>query len=157
MKNNHLEQIKDFMILGSQKISNDIDISDENLNNLRYKLMLEELEELKLALQQHDKTESLDALIDIYYVLLGAILSFGFQSIFEREFLNVHDNNMTKFSESNSEAVKSQQFYKEKGIKVNIFEVVVNEKTYFIIKDEAGKIKKPYNYQPVKLNLNENN
>ena len=45
--------------------------------NLYTKLIEEEFKELKLAIDNNDKVETLDALIDILVVTIGALHSFG--------------------------------------------------------------------------------
>ena len=52
---------------------------NEQTKELRINLLAEELDELKEALENDDMQETLDALIDLQYVLDGAFLSFGLQ------------------------------------------------------------------------------
>ena len=62
----------------------------------RCEWMLGELEELVEALDKKDKTEILDALLDIQYFLSGTVLACGMQDIFEAGFDEVHRSNMAK-------------------------------------------------------------
>ena len=66
---------------------------------LRINLLQEELDELKEALDNNDLVETLDALIDLQYVLDGAFLSFGMQDVKEAAFNEVHRSNMSKLGE----------------------------------------------------------
>jgi len=66
---------------------------------LRINLLQEELDELKEALQNDDLVETLDALIDLQYVLDGAFLSFGLQDQKSAAFEEVHRSNMSKLGE----------------------------------------------------------
>ena len=66
--------------------------------NLRYKLQLEELKEYKEASLNGDIVETLDALVDQMYILIGTILKHGLQDKFEEAFDLVHQNNMNKLS-----------------------------------------------------------
>ena len=99
MKKNTLEQVQEFHETYGLPVLNSPDISDEKTNTLRINLLAEELEELKEALQQGDMVETLDALIDLQYVLDGAFLSFGMQALKEQAFNEVHRSNMSKLGE----------------------------------------------------------
>ncbi len=57
------------------------------------------MDELKEALEQGDLVETLDALIDLQYVLDGAFLSFGLQHVKQAAFDEVHRSNMSKLGE----------------------------------------------------------
>lgn len=65
---------------------------DSNLVDLRYRLLREELQELKVAIEECDRIEILDAITDINYIINGTYISFGLYSfcmkdeIDEREF-----------------------------------------------------------------------
>ncbi|MCB1682712.1 MAG: nucleoside triphosphate pyrophosphohydrolase family protein [Alphaproteobacteria bacterium] len=74
-------------------------LSDEKTRQLRINLLAEELDELKEALAQGDLLETLDALIDLQYVLDGAFLSFGLQHVKQAAFDEVHRSNMSKLGE----------------------------------------------------------
>ena len=50
---------------------------------LRINLLEEELKELKVAIEENDIVEVIDAFCDIQYVLSGAILEFGFGEKFK--------------------------------------------------------------------------
>jgi len=63
---------------------------------LRLKLLQEELDELKDAIVVGDRTAVADALVDLQYVLSGAVLEFGLTNVFELLFQEVHESNMSK-------------------------------------------------------------
>ena len=71
----------------------------EKTQKLRINLLAEELDELKEALADNDPIETLDALIDLQYVLDGAFLSFGMQNVKQAAFEEVHRSNMSKLGE----------------------------------------------------------
>ncbi|NQZ14353.1 MAG: nucleoside triphosphate pyrophosphohydrolase family protein [Alphaproteobacteria bacterium] len=71
----------------------------EKTKELRINLLQEELDELKEALENDDMVETLDALIDLQYVLDGAFLSFGLQNQKMEAFNEVHRSNMSKLGE----------------------------------------------------------
>jgi predicted HAD superfamily Cof-like phosphohydrolase len=57
-----------------------VDAFNEDQFNMYLKLIEEESEELSDAIAAHDKVETLDALIDILVVTIGAIHSAGFDA-----------------------------------------------------------------------------
>ncbi len=95
-KKTTLSQVQEFHETYGLSVLDKPDISNEKTNNLRINLLAEELEELKEALKQGDLVETLDALIDLQYVLDGAFLSFGLQHVKEAAFDEVHRSNMSK-------------------------------------------------------------
>lgn len=73
---------------------------DRETQQLRYKLIAEELEELVFAfgepqIKPYDTKEVADALGDLLYVILGAAVSCGIDM--ESVFAEIHRSNMTKF------------------------------------------------------------
>lgn len=80
---------------------------------LRFKLMNEENLEYKDAVQaeedENKKTEVLDALVDMQYILLGTVKQWGFQDVFCEAFKEVHRSNMSKLDE------KGQAIIREDG------------------------------------------
>ena len=68
--------------------------STDKINDLRYNLIKEELEELKIALDNKDLLEVADALTDILYVTYGAGHAFGID--LDKCFEEVQNSNMSK-------------------------------------------------------------
>lgn len=99
MKKTTLEQVQEFHETYGLPVLDQANISDEKTNALRINLLAEELDELKEALKAGDLVETLDALIDLQYVLDGAFLSFGLQHVKEAAFDEVHRSNMSKLGE----------------------------------------------------------
>lgn len=64
--------------------------------SLRKKLHLEENTELVLAIDEGDKAEILDALVDQAYVLFGTVNAMGMRHVFDEAFMRVHHANMQK-------------------------------------------------------------
>jgi predicted HAD superfamily Cof-like phosphohydrolase len=87
--NKQLEQVKEF------RKAFHLIISDKPtfVGEIHYKLLKEEIEELKEA---DTITDQVDAIIDILYVTYGAILHMGIQDKLDRLFQEVHDSNMSK-------------------------------------------------------------
>ena len=98
-KKTTLEQVQEFHETYGLPVLDQPSISDEKTNVLRINLLAEELDELKEALEQGDLIETLDALIDLQYVLDGAFLSFGLQHVKDAAFNEVHRSNMSKLGE----------------------------------------------------------
>ena len=71
-------------------------IPSDKVITLRFDLIMEELNELSVALLDRDKVEVLDALTDLQYVLDGAYLAFGMAHLKEKAFQEVHRSNMSK-------------------------------------------------------------
>ncbi len=98
-KRTTLEQVTEFHETYGLSVHTAPDLSCEKTKALRVNLLQEELNELKEALANNDPLETLDALIDIQYVLDGAFLSFGLQDVKDVAFAEVHRSNMSKLGE----------------------------------------------------------
>ena len=77
-----------------QEVKTKSELSNEKINNLRINLIIEELEELKIAIKQKDILEVADALTDILYVTYGAGHAFGID--LDKCFEEVQNSNMSK-------------------------------------------------------------
>ncbi len=119
-KKTTLEQVQEFHETYGLPVLSEPNISDDKTNQLRINLIAEELDELKDALKQGDIVETLDALIDLQYVLDGAFLSFGLQHVKEAAFEEVHNSNMSKLGkdgkpivrESDGKILKGPNYFK---------------------------------------------
>tara|TARA_B100000767_G_C19483568_1_gene417203 strand:- start:294 stop:635 length:342 start_codon:yes stop_codon:yes gene_type:complete len=85
---------------------------DEKIVKLRYDLILEELNELKEAIDQKDIKEVADALTDILYVTYGAGHAFGIN--LDNCFEEVQLSNMSKLG-SNGNPIYNDQGKVMKG------------------------------------------
>ena len=90
----NFQKVKTFMRTFDQEVKSKPSFSTEKINELRYNLIKEELEEFKYALENKDLLEVADALTDILYVTYGAGHAFGIDldSCFEE----VQNSNMSK-------------------------------------------------------------
>lgn len=95
-KRTTLEQVQEFHETYGLPVHDEVNLSCAQTKELRINLLQEELNELKEALANDDAVETLDALIDLQYVLDGAFLSFGMQAMKEIAFDEVHRSNMSK-------------------------------------------------------------
>ena len=109
-----LELVAEFHKTFKHPILEQPTIPAENRCNLRVALIAEELKELEVAILEKDLVGVADALCDIQYVLSGAVLEFGFGNKFKELFEEVQRSNMSKACNSEEEAIKTVQFYKDK-------------------------------------------
>ena len=73
----NFQKVQTFMQTFGQEVKSRPYFSTEKINQLRYNLINEELEELKQAILNKDLLETADALTDILYVTYGAGHAFG--------------------------------------------------------------------------------
>ena len=93
----NFQKVKTFMQTFGQEVKLKPSFSTEKINELRYNLIKEELDEFKQALENKDLLEVADALTDILYVTYGAGHAFGIDldSCFEE----VQNSNMSKLGQ----------------------------------------------------------
>ncbi len=108
MAKSTLERVQEFHETYGLPVKDAPTISDKKTNALRINLLAEELDELKEALAEGDLVETLDALIDLQYVLDGAFLSFGMQELKEAAFDEVHRSNMSKLGADGKPIVRPE-------------------------------------------------
>ena len=94
----NFNKVKIFMETFGQEVKNKPSFSSEKINNLRYELIREELDEFKEALKNKDILEVADALTDILYVTYGAGHAFGID--LDKCFEEVQQSNMSKLNEN---------------------------------------------------------
>tara|TARA_B100001063_G_scaffold130213_1_gene121683 strand:+ start:185 stop:526 length:342 start_codon:yes stop_codon:yes gene_type:complete len=82
------------MLQFGQHVKNKAEFPSDKIVKLRYELILEELNELKEAIEQKDIKEVADALTDILYVTYGAGHAFGIN--LDKCFDEVQKSNMSK-------------------------------------------------------------
>tara|TARA_B100000212_G_C27203820_1_gene459944 strand:- start:280 stop:651 length:372 start_codon:yes stop_codon:yes gene_type:complete len=92
--------VKKFMQTFGQEVKNRPTFPEEKIQNLRIKLIEEELKELKEAIKNKDIIEVADALTDILYVTYGAGHAFGID--LDKCFHEVQNSNMSKLDENGS-------------------------------------------------------
>ena len=91
-------KVKEFMETFGQEVKLKAAFPDPKIQNLRYDLIREELDELKVALDQKNLKEVADALTDILYVTYGAGHAFGID--LDKCFNEVQQSNMSKLGEN---------------------------------------------------------
>ena len=90
----NFEKVGLFMTTFGQEVKKKPSLSTDKINNLRIKLIEEELNELKEAISKKDLKEVADALTDILYVAYGAGHAFGIN--LDACFEEVQKSNMSK-------------------------------------------------------------
>ena len=103
----NFNKVKIFMETFGQEVKNKPSFSSEKINDLRYELIREELNEFKEALKNKDILEVADSLTDILYVTYGAGHAFGID--LDKCFEEVQQSNMSKLDE------KGKPIYNESG------------------------------------------
>jgi len=93
----NFNKVKIFMETFGQEVKTKPSFSSDKINTLRYDLIKEELEELKIAMENKDLLEVADALTDILYVTYGAGHAFGID--LDKCFEEVQNSNMSKLGE----------------------------------------------------------
>ena len=93
----NFNKVKTFMETFGQEVKTKPSFSTDKINKLRYDLIKEELEELKVAMENKDLLEVADALTDILYVAYGAGHAFGID--LDNCFNEVQNSNMSKLDE----------------------------------------------------------
>jgi len=90
----NFNKVKTFMETFGQEVKTKPSFSTDKINSLRYELIKEELEELRVAMENNDLLEVTDALTDILYVTYGAGHAFGVD--LDKCFEEVQKSNMSK-------------------------------------------------------------
>ena len=91
------QKVKTFMQTFGQDVKSKPSFSTEKINDLRYNLIKEELDEFKQAIDNKDLLEVADALTDILYVTYGAGHAFGID--LDKCFEEVQNSNMSKLGD----------------------------------------------------------
>ena len=110
----NFNKVKIFMGTFGQEVKIKPSFSTDKINKLRYDLIKEELEELKIAMENNDLLEVADALTDILYVAYGAGHAFGID--LDKCFDEVQSSNMSKL-DKNGKAIFNEDGKVMKGPK----------------------------------------
>ena len=103
----NFESVKKFMQTFGQEIKEKACFPSKKITSLRYDLIKEELDELKVAIDNNDIKEAADALTDILYVTYGAGHACGIN--LDKCFEEVQSSNMSKLG------FDGKPIYNEKG------------------------------------------
>jgi predicted HAD superfamily Cof-like phosphohydrolase len=100
-----INNVEEFMFAFKQTINQTPTMLTGKDGELRGNLIAEEAKELQKAIEEGDMVGVLDALVDLQYVLDGAVLAFGLKNIFPEAFKEVHRSNMSKACKDEREAM----------------------------------------------------
>tara|TARA_B100000686_G_C16462014_1_gene797620 strand:- start:131 stop:502 length:372 start_codon:yes stop_codon:yes gene_type:complete len=103
----NFDDVKTFMKTFGQEIKEKAEFPNEKIKQLRYDLIMEELNELESAMKSNNLKEVADALTDILYVTYGAGHAFGIN--LDKCFAEVQRSNMSKLGKD------GKPIYNEKG------------------------------------------
>lgn len=171
----YLGKVKEFMTTFGQPVFDKPTPLPEDRQKLRIALLFEELKEYaeasgliysfiemcdKASADSHNMTqvhphptyvnqiEQLDALLDLQYVLLGAVHEHGFGEIFDAGFEEVHNSNMSKACQSEEEAVNTAANYLNQNVRVKYdpFKLPI-----VVYREEDNKVLKSIDYKPAQL------
>lgn len=174
-QNSFQNKVEEFMQTFNQEINSNPILVADDLALLRLELLLEELYELAESCNKNvfssftvklenvykkafnsfnkdredNKIAKLDALIDLQYVLSGAVSTFGFGNVIYEAFEEIHSSNMSKVCKSKEEAQLTKDKYEKEGIETYISEV--EPYTYLIFRSSDNKVLKSINYKPAQL------
>ena len=90
----NFSKVKTFMKTFRQEVKDKPSFPDKKIQDLRYELIREELDEFKQAIEDKNLKEVADALTDILYVTYGAGHAFGID--LDKCFDEVQSSNMSK-------------------------------------------------------------
>jgi len=144
-----LNQVAEFHTTFKHPILESPGIPSKERCALRVALLAEEVEELRVAIEDNNLVEIADALSDIQYVLAGAILEFGLGDKFKTLFDEVHRSNMSKACKSVEEAEQTIAHYKNSADCDAFYE---QEGDLFLVyRTSDHKTLKSVNYSPADL------
>jgi predicted HAD superfamily Cof-like phosphohydrolase len=148
MSKENINRVKDFHDVSGLEYKTKPGIPADKKIDLRMALLEEELRELESAAYRGDIVEVLDALVDLQYILHGAVLDFGLQDVFSEAEKEVHRSNMSKFCEDTESAKRSVIKYQLN--EVEAYYRLVN-KRFVIRRSMDEKILKGENYSSPKI------
>lgn len=144
---NYIALVKEFMLKFDQNVPQTPNIDNVKVNQLRVDLIQEELDELKAALEAGNLPAVLDALVDLQYVLSGAVLAFGMEAIFNEGFREVQGSNLSKGCASLTEAEETIRHYNQLGVKCYSKENKAGT-MHLVKRSKDHKLLKSVNYKP---------
>ncbi len=148
MAQENIKRVAEFHNVSGLEYRQEPGIPDHKKIELRLDLLKEEMDELEDAAYKHDIVKVLDALVDIQYVLHGAILDFGLQDCFDEAEQEVHDSNMSKFCKNTDDARNSVINYQFKDIEA-YYKLV--HKKFVIRRSMDEKVLKGLDYREPRL------
>jgi predicted HAD superfamily Cof-like phosphohydrolase len=110
-----IEQIKDWSEVFGCPIVKDAKFPPQHRVEIATKLIEEEVEELAEAIHNEDITETADALGDLLWVTIRAMMEFGIDP--DKCIQAIYDSNMSKVDDNIDDAIVTYKKYMDEGIK----------------------------------------
>jgi NTP pyrophosphatase (non-canonical NTP hydrolase) len=144
-----------FGVLKSDELKPNVNIfqTDPKQVDFCMKLILEEMEELVEAVNSNNYVETVDALADLPYVIMGMSARIGMD--LDKAFDLVHENNMSKLCKTEAEAQATVEHYeknKEKlGYDTPAYRIAPDGIHFVVYNKSTNKILKSICWKPVDL------
>lgn len=103
-----LEALIEFQTAFKCPVNTEPTLLDKERAKLRYDLAKEELDEYMEAVENGDIVETLDALVDQFYILMGTVVESGLQDVFMKAFEEVHKSNLSKLDENGQPIINGE-------------------------------------------------
>jgi predicted HAD superfamily Cof-like phosphohydrolase len=127
------------------KLNNKIPTIPEKMErDFIYNFILEELDEYKVAAEDGDIVEVLDAFCDIMYVLSAGIMAFGLKDKFLAAYNEVQESNLSKSCATEEEADATAKFRTAASGRPCHFEKRGDK--YVVYRSEDRKVQKSLSY-----------
>ena len=125
-------------------------LDDEPFIESKMALIREEMSELEEAVKNKDLVETVDALTDILYVVLG--MGYGLNVNLDKAFKIVHESNMSKMCLTEEVAIQTVEWYKQNEPRYTTPTYRLNSAGNYVVYDEkTRKILKSIYYKPADL------
>jgi len=137
---------KEFGVMQLDKPS----LANETFITSRMALIREEMSELEEAVKNKDLVETIDALTDILYVVLG--MGYSLNVNLDKAFKIVHESNMSKICLTENIAKETLEWYKNNEPRYTAPNYRINACGNYVVYDEpTKKILKSIHYKPANL------
>jgi len=137
---------KEFGVMQLDKPS----LANESFITYRMALIREEMSELEDAVKNKDLVETIDALTDILYVVLG--MGYSLNVNLDKAFKIVHESNMSKICLTENIAKETLEWYKNNEPRYTAPNYRINACGNYVVYDEpTKKILKSIHYKPANL------
>ena len=150
MSSSLFQQVSDFNSQFGVKQLERPSLNDESFIDSRMALIREEMRELEDAVKNKDLVETVDALTDILYVVLG--MGYSLNVNLDKAFDIVHASNMSKICLTENDAKDTVEWYKQFEPRYTSPTYRLNNQGKYVVFDEkTRKILKSVDYCPADL------
>jgi predicted HAD superfamily Cof-like phosphohydrolase len=150
MSSSLFQQVSDFNSQFGIKQLERPSLNDESFIDSRMALIREEMHELEDAVKNKDLVETVDALTDILYVVLG--MGYSLNVNLDKAFDIVHASNMSKICLTENDAKDTVEWYKQFEPRYTSPTYRLNNQGKYVVFDEkTRKILKSVDYCPADL------